>query len=106
MAANTIYSFPTTGTVPPTVLQAALVNVQTVQVGFSADADTTATVTYNWAAASPTNTGVIVPFGYAQQISGTSPVSVSLTFTSSVVATLTKLSAAGSVGSWLVVLMR
>ena len=106
MAAVITYNYPTVGTTPPTVAQAALVNVQTVQVAFGADADTTATVTYNWAAATPSNTGVILPIATVVQNTGTSPVAVSLTLTSSAVATLTKLSAAGSVGTFTLVLMR
>ena len=106
MPATTIYNYPTTGTVPPTVAQAALVNVMTVQVGFSNDGDTTATVTHNWACPSLTNIGAITPLTSVVQTDGTAPIAVSLTLTSSLVCTLTKISAAGSVGTWTVLLMR
>jgi len=106
MAATTTYNYPTTGTVAPTVAQAALVNVMTVQVRFAADADTTATITHNWACPTLTNIGAITPIVGVNQTDGTTPVSVSVTLTSSLVCTLTKLSAAGSVGTWTVTLMR
>ena len=106
MAATVTYSYPTTGTTAPTQAQAALVNVMTVQVRFGADADTTATVTHNWACPALTNIGAIIPLTSVTQNAGTTPVAVSLTLADSLSCTFTKLSAAGSVGTWTVTLMR
>jgi hypothetical protein len=109
MAATITYNWPPgNGTVPPTVAQAALVNIQTVQVAFGADSDTTATITHNWASPASTAQGVglITPMVSVDETSTTSPVAVSVTLTNSLTCTLTKLSAAGSVGTWTVVLSR
>ena len=107
MAATVTYNFPATGTTPPTVSQAKLVAVMTVQVRFSANADTTATITHNWAVPSISPaTGALLPMYFVTQTSGVSPQVVSLTRTSSTVCTLTKLSAASSTGTWTVVLMK
>jgi len=109
MAATITYNWPPgNGTVPPTLAQAAVVNIQTVQVAFGADSDTTATITHNWGCVNSTAQGVglITPMVALDETNGTSPVAISVTLANSNTCTLTKLSAAGSVGTWTVVLSR
>jgi hypothetical protein len=99
------YAYPVSGTTAPTAAQAALVNVQTVQVNF-ADADTTGTITHNWAFSAAALARLEPLVQIYQNAGGTpSPLLIVTLATNTVV--LTKQStAAGSGGTVTVILQR
>jgi len=109
MAAVVTYNWPPgNGTVPPTIAQAALVNIQTVQISLL-DGDTTGTITHNWACPTAVNQGdgLITPMVSVNQTNAaTAQGAVSVTLANSLTVTVTKLTAAGTGGTWTVVLSR
>jgi len=99
------YVYPVSGTVAPTAIQAAAANAFTAQV-FMADGETTVAVTHNWQVSAADLAKLFpVPIAYVSS-PGTAVPIVSVALTNSVAVTINKVSAAGSGGTFNVVLFR
>ena len=103
MAVVVLYATPVSGTVAPTATQ-AVGNSLTCQVGM-ADADTTATITHNWGLTAANNTALYPWINWYLSTAGTAIPILSFALSTNTV-TITKASAAGSGGTYNVVVQR
>lgn len=105
MAANVVYTYPVAGTTPPTVAQAAAVNSLSCQIAML-DEDTAALITHNWQLTSAQLANLWPWLRWYLSTAGTAIPILSFALTNSVLVTITKVSAAGSGGSYNFILER
>lgn len=99
------FKYPVTTATGPTVAQAMNCNMVVAEV-VCTDADTTAVITHNWQT-STANLAFFFPIiQYYIGTAGTANPILSFALTNSLIVTMTKVSAAGSGGTYVVVLQR
>ena len=108
MAVTVTYTYPVSGTVPPTAAQAAAVNQVNAVVVWGTDADTTATITHDLALAA-NDPGSLFPLvvinGHSSGM-GTAAYTVTVTKTATNAVVLTKAAVAGSTSTLDVAILR
>lgn len=105
MALNVIYTYPVAGTVPPTAVQAARVNMVVAHVG-GADADTASLITHNFRMSAADLARLFPTVTVRMSDAGTAASTVIVALTNSVAITFTKATAAGNNGTWVIVMSR
>ena len=99
------YAHPVAGASAPTAAKAARFNLLTATVNM-ADGDTTATITHNWRLSTAKLAKLFPLVTVYAAVAGTAAAILSVALTDSLTVTLTKVSAAGSGGTFVVILQR
>lgn len=99
------YAYPVSGNTAPTAVQAFNSNMLTANV-VMVDADTTAVLTHNWNLSTAQLANLWPTIQYYAGVAGTVVPILSFALTNSVSVTMTKVSASGSNGTYVVILMR
>lgn len=103
--ATVTFAYPVVGTVAPTAAQAFNANMLTATI-VANDADTTAVVTHNWGLTTAQQNNLWPTIQWYTQLASTVVPIISWAITNSVAVTMTKVSASGSNGTYVVILMR
>lgn len=105
MAVTITYKHPVSGTTAPTLAEALAANSLVAEL-VAADADTTAAIVHNWKLSTAELNKYFPLVGYYVSGAGTANPIVSFALSDSSTVTMTKVSAAGSGGTYVVVLSR
>lgn len=103
--ATVTYAYPVAGSVAPTAAQAFNSNMLTATI-VANDADTTAVVTHNWGLSTAQLNNLWPTLQWYTSVASTVLPIISWALTNSVSVTMTKVSASGSNGTYVVILMR